>query len=67
MLPTCTEDSWIKMADANGNMQIIPQEEVDEILQDGRTLIDTLLNQPETEMQSIVNGLQLKISVGKSY
>ena len=67
LLRTSIEDSWIKMADANGDMQIIPQEEVDEILQDGRTLIDTLLNQPETEMQSIVNGLQLKISVGKSF
>ena len=52
------------MADANGDMQIIPQEEVD---QDGRTLMDNLLNQPETEMQSIVNGLQLKKSVGKSF
>ena len=37
------------------------------LLQDGRALITILLNQPDTEMKSVVDGLQLQRSVGKSF
>lgn len=47
--------------------QLVPQHEVDKILQDGKTLIDTLLNQPATKMKPIVEAMQLKKKVGKNF
>ena len=52
---------------ANSIGQTVPQDTVDKILQDGRALIATLLNQPEAEMKLVVDAMLLKKSVGKSF
>lgn len=46
--------------------QIVPQEEVDEIMQDCKTLIDKLLKQ-EVKMKPIVQAMQLKRNASKSF
>ena len=51
---------------ANAAFELVSQSEVDEILQDGKTLIDTLLMQEE-KMERIVKAMQLKRSAAKSF
>lgn len=50
----------------NDPLRIIPEDEVQEMLQKGSRLIDTLLRQ-EGKLASIVQGMQLKISISKSF
>ena len=65
--PLGSQHHTLSQEQVDNAMQTVPSAEVDEILQDGRALIETFLKQPETKMQSIVNALQLKKSVGKSF
>ena len=51
---------------ANDCFQIIPENEVEEMLQEGRGLIDTLLRQ-EGKMASLVQAMQLKRRISKSF
>ena len=55
------------MDDANHALQIVPPHEVPKMLQDGKALIETILNQPKTEMKPIVDAIQLKTNVAKSF
>ena len=55
------------MNHTNGIGHTVPQDKVEKILQDGRALIATLLNQPETEMKLVVDAMLLRKSVGKSF
>ena len=55
-----------QVTQANDPFQIIPEDEVQELLQEGSRLIDDLLRQ-EGKWASIVQGLQLKISISKSF
>ena len=52
----CSEDPF----------QVIPENEVDEILKDGKTLMDTLL-ETNHSMQPIVESMRLKRSAGKGF
>ena len=47
--------------------QVVSQNEVDELMQEGKTLMDTLLNQSEANMKPIVEAMQLKRNAGKSF
>ena len=55
------------MDDANHALQIVPPHEVPKMLQDGKALIETILNQPKAEMKPIVDVIQLKTNVAKSF
>ena len=65
---TCTAQLRLQeqLCSLNGELAIVSQNEVDEILQDGKALIDTLLKQEE-KMQGIVKAMQLKRSAAKSF
>ena len=54
------------MDDANHDFQIVPQQEVSKMLQDGKDKIKAILNQPEPEIQPIVDALRKK-NVGKNF
>ena len=47
--------------------QVVSKNEVDELMQEGKTLIDTLLNQSEGYIKPIVEAMQLKRDAGKSF
>ena len=55
------------MDDASRALQIVPPHEVPKMLQDGKALIETILNQPKAEMKPIVDAIQLKTNVAKSF
>ena len=45
--------------------QVVSKNEVDELMQEGQTLIDTLLNQSEGFMKPTVEAMQLKKMLAK--
>ena len=55
------------MDDANHALRIVPPHEVPKMLQDGKALIETILNQPKAEMKPIVDAIQPKTNVAKSF
>ena len=47
--------------------QVVSKNEADELMQEGKTLIDTLLNQSDGHMKPIIEVMQLKRNAGKSF
>ena len=64
--PICSQYHTLSQEQVNSALQMIPQAEVDEMLEEGKTLIDTLLRQ-EGKMSQIIKTMQLKRNAGKSF
>ena len=64
--PLSFQHQILSQEQVDGALQIIPQAEVDEMLEEGKTLIDTLLRQ-EVKMSQIVEALKLKRNAGKCF
>ena len=64
--PIGSQHHSLSQEQVNSALQIIPQAEVDEMLEEGKTLIDTLLRK-EVKMSQIIKTMQLKRNAGKSF
>ena len=64
--PLSSQHQILSQEQVDNALQIIPQAEVDEMLKEGKILIDTLLRQ-EVEMSQIVEAMQLKRNAGKCF
>ena len=64
--PLGSQHHTLSQEQVNSALQMIPQAEVDEMLEEGKTLIDTLLRQ-EGKMSQIIKTMQLKRNAGKSF